>query len=180
MADLGELLERELQGATERVELTEQTVNFGDLAGPEHAAERSEWAELLSGTRNRSSRAYLSQRRNVERWVKGRTPKVITVQRIVDVIDAAAKRRRRLRTNGGAIRIRMKFYAGRKPETLPPHRWLVLSPGAMADVIHRHDQGDKDGAGLQLWTDFLKTYGVPNIGDWLRSAEVLDLTIEPL
>ena len=180
MADLGELLERELQGAAERVEVEEQTVNFGDLAGAEHAAERSEWAELLSGTRNRSSRAYLSQRRNVERWVKGRTPKVISVQRIVSVIDAAAKRRRRLRTNGGATRFLISFYGHRKAEWLPPRRWLELPGNIYAAVIDRHDTGDKDGAAHQLWAAFLRAYNVPNIGDWLRDAEVIDLNIEPL
>ncbi len=181
MADLslGELLQRELDAGVEAIQVHEETVDVQGLAGPEHREARSELAEALSGSSERSSRAYRSQRRNVERWAKGRQPMLVTIRRIINVQTARRRLWARMRSAGADVRFRVSWYAERKAEWLPPGTWLRFPATAIRPVLDLAERDAWDSAAGQLWRTFLVLYKVPNVDDWLRDVEIIDLRVRP-
>ncbi|HUE26290.1 MAG TPA: hypothetical protein VMP89_05915 [Solirubrobacteraceae bacterium] len=180
MADLslGELLRRELLAAADELVVSEETVDVQGLTGPENREIRSELAEALSGSSDRRSRPYLSQRRNVERWARGRRPKPITIRRIVKVQSRRAQLWKRIREAGADVRFRVSWYAARKPEWLPPGRWQKLTADEMHDTMSHAKAERWEQGGAELWLRFLRAYGVPNLKDWLQHVEVIDLRLQ--
>lgn len=177
--DLAELLDVSLSEGAGELEVVEETIDFADLAGPEQARERTAFAELLSGTSDKKSRAYRAQRRNVERWVKGRRPITISVQRIVTARAQQSARVAAFRLHGANVRMRVSWYAERKPEQLPPNRWLHVRQSVMRQVVREWARGDHEAAADTLRAEFLEQYQVPNPDDWQRDVTVLDLQLEP-
>jgi len=177
MSSLGQLLERELMAGAAAIQVREETVDVQGLTGPENRQMRSELAEALSGTSDRSGRAYRSQRRNVERWAKGRVPKPITIKRIIDVQSQRRQLWQRIRNAGADVRFQVSWYAERKAEWLPPGNWQKLSWDKTAAVMDHAEAGRWEDGGRLLWERFLTAYGVPNLNDWLRDVQVLDLKL---
>lgn len=180
MIDLAGLLDLELSRGVEQVEVLEaETIDFGELAGPEHRADRTAFAELLAGTEDKSSRPYKAARRNVERWVKGRVPMQVSVRRIVAVRRQQDARLAAMRRHGGRARMLVSWYSSRRPEWLPPRRWVTIRQRTMRGVIRQWAEGDLAGAADQLAAEWLGQYGVPNPADWMRDVEVEALELEP-
>jgi hypothetical protein len=175
---LGELLRRELLAASDELVVSEETVDVQGLTGPENREIRSELAEALSGVSDRKSRAYLSQRRNVERWAKGRRPKPITIRRIIEVQSRGAELWARIKAAGADVRFHVSWYAERKAEWLPPGRWQKLTSDEMAPVMSHAEAERWQAGGDALWRRFLMAYGVPNLRDWLQHVEVIDLRVK--
>lgn len=185
IGELPELLDARLGEGVASVEVIEETIDFGDLAGPEHTADRTLFAELLAGTSDKKSRAYKAQRRNIERWVKGRKPVVVSRRRIVSARRQQSHRIARFRRHGALMRLRVLWYGGadgRKPEWLPPHRWIRIPREVIRRVIRlwaTRDADDLRDAAVLLLREFLERYDVPNPDDWERDAEIIDLLLEP-
>lgn len=176
---LPELVDAALSQGVDEVVVTTETVDFGDLAGPEHTAERTAFAELLAGTEDKKSRPYKAARRNVERWVKGRRPVELSVNRIVSARRQQDARLAALRRHGGSLRMQVSWYATRKRETLPPQRWVHVRQPVMRAVIRAWAGGDLKQAADTLRREFLEQYQVPNVDDWVRDVIVTDLHLEP-
>jgi hypothetical protein len=176
---LPELLDAELSQGVDEVEVVEETIDFGDLAGPEHTAERTAFAELLAGTEDKKSRAYKAARRNVERWVKGRRPVTVSVRQIVTARRQQSERVRAFRLHGGEMRVQVSWYAERKREWLPPQRWVHVRQRVMREVVRAWAAGALERAAGVIWREFLEQYNVPNIRDWMRDVIVTDLRLEP-
>lgn len=184
MADLtlGQMLQRELDAGVEAIQVREETVDVQGLTGPEHREARSELAEALAGSSERSSRAYRSQRRNVERWAKGRVPMLVTIRRIIDVQTARRRLWARMRAAGADVRFFVSWYAERKAEWLPPGGWLRFPAeyiGPVLDLAERDTERDWERAAGLLWRTFLQLYNVPNPRDWQRDVEIIDLRVKP-
>jgi hypothetical protein len=176
---LAQLLDANLSEGVAAVELVEETVEFGDLAGPAMRAERTAFAEALSGTSDKQSRAYKAARRNVERWVAGRRPMRVSVRRIVSARRQQGARLTAIRAAGADVRLQVSWYATRRPEWLPPHRWLHIARDPMRRVVRHWADGDHELAAGALFTAFARAYNVPNIDDWMRDVEVVDLALRP-
>lgn len=182
MADLslGELLQRELDAGVEAIQVREETVDVQGLAGPEHREARSELAEALSGvSRKGQPRAYLNQRRNVERWARGRRPMLVTIRRIISVQAARRRLWAQMRQAGADVRVRVSWYASRAPEWLPPGEWLRFPAEAIGPVLALAEAERWEAAAGRLWATFLQLYRVPNPDDWRRDVEIIDLRVRP-
>lgn len=176
---LGQLLQRELDAGVEAIQVHEETVDVQGLTGPENREARSELAEALAGSSERSSRAYRSQRRNVERWAKGRVPMLVTIRRIINVQTARRRLWATMRAAGADVRFKVSWYAERKPEWLPPGDWLRLKAAEIGPVLDLAERDAWERAAGLLWRTFLKVYNVPNPTDWLRDVEIIDLRVRP-
>lgn len=177
--DLPELLDARLGRGAQTVEEYDEVIDFGDLAGPANTGERTAFAELLAGTADKKSKAYKAARRNVERWVKGRKPIVVSRRRIIGARRQASEELARFRLHGANMRVLVSWYGDRKPEWLPPHRWVSIRQSAMRQTIREWAEGDHEQAAETLFEEFLIRYEVPNVGDWLADVEVIGLRLEP-
>lgn len=133
-------------------------------------AERTELAELLSGTSDKKTRAYKSARRQVERWnpIKpDRRPQRPT--RSQGRLQLAT-RTQRIRNTGANVRFQIQWYEGRAPEWVPANTYLAI-PG---DVMR-----EAEGNPLALWTAFLVAYNVPNVRDWLQNVRIIETDVRP-
>ena len=143
---------------------------------------RTELAELLAGTPNKQSREYRSARRQVERWAK--KPGTRIEQRSRNRLAGAGRQARSprltaFRAHGGEMRVKVSWYEERKPEWLPPQRWIHITQKAMRAVIRYWADGDTQLAAGLLFTEFAERYNVPNVDDWLADVVVQDLRLEP-
>lgn len=178
---LAQLLDANLSQGVAYVEVQE-TVDFGELAGPDMTAQRSAFAEALAGTGDKSSKAYKAARRNVERWVKGRRPMVVSRRRIAGARRQESERLRAFRLHGGECRLQVSWYESRKPEWLPPKAWVHIRQQVMRAVIRDWSTGDDEGHQLaagRLFREFVDQYEVPNPEDWERDVIVVDLRLVP-
>jgi hypothetical protein len=176
---LPELLDANLSQGVDELQVVEETIDMRELDGPENRYERTAMAELLAGTDDKKSRAYKAQRRNVERWAKGRKPMPITVRRIVSARRQSSLRLRAFRNHGANMRVQVSWYAERRREWLPPNRWITIPTREIREVIREWAQGRLIAAAAMLWREFLHRYNVPNIEDWERDVIVVDLRLEP-
>jgi hypothetical protein len=176
---LAQLLNAELSKGLERAEVVEETIDLRTLDGPENKLERTALAELLAGTDEKKSKAYKAQRRNVERWAKGRAPKMVSIRRIVNARRQQSARLRAYRERGGEMRVKVMWYAERRAEWLPPRRWIHQPREVMRSVIRKWARDEHEAAANELWREFLERYEVPNVKDWLRDVIVVDLMLEP-
>jgi hypothetical protein len=178
---LAQLLDANLSQGVAYVEV-EETINFGDLAGPSMTEQRSAFAEALAGTTDKKSREYKAARRNVERWVKGRRPMTVSRRRIAGARRQESARLSAFRVHGGDCRLQVSWYETRKPEWLPPNSWVHLRQPVMRRIIRYWAEGDEEGhalaAGL-LFREFVEQYAVPNPEDWERDVIVIDLRLKP-
>ena len=175
---LPELLDRELAHGADEVRVVQETIDMRDLAGPEMRAQRRAFAELLSDSPP-GSRAYYSQMRNIERWARGRRPKLVSIQRIETARRQQSERLTELRARGAAARMRISFYGARRPENVPAHNWLRMPREVMRRVARTWARGDLEGAAEDFRAEFYARYGVPNVADWIRDVAVLELELAP-
>jgi hypothetical protein len=175
---LPQLLDANLSQGVEYVEVQE-VVDFGGLAGPSMTAERSAFAELLAGTTDKKTKAYKAARRNVERWVKGRKPMVISRRRIAGARRQSSARLAAFRAHGGECRLQVSWYESRRAEWLPPKAWVHLRQRAMRQIVRYWADGDPQLAAGALFREFVEQYRVPNPDDWERDVIVLDLRLVP-
>lgn len=175
---LPQLLDANLSQGVAYVEV-EETINFGDLAGPDMTAQRSAFAEALAGTADKKSKAYKAARRNVERWVKGRRPMVVSRRRIAGARRQESERLRAFRAHGGEVRLQVSWYESRRPEWLPPQAWVHVRQQVMRAIIRDWAEGDAQLAAGRLFREFIDRYNVPNPEDWERDVVVVDLRLVP-
>jgi hypothetical protein len=178
---LAQLLDANLSQGVSYVEV-EETINFGDLAGADMAPQRTAFAEALAGTADKKSKAYKAARRNVERWVKGRKPMVVSRRRIAGARRQESARLRAFRAHGGECRLQVSWYESRRPEWLPPKAWVHLRQRAMRAIVRHWAEGDDEGKQLAagtLFREFVEQYKVPNPDDWERDVVVVGLRLVP-
>jgi hypothetical protein len=175
---LAQLLDANLSQGVSYVEV-EETIDFGELAGPDKTADRTAFAELLSGTTDKKSKAYKAARRNVERWVRGRRPMVISRRRIASARRQTSARLSAFRVHGGDCRLQVSWYESRRPEWLPPKAWVHVRQPVMRAVIRDWSDGDHELAAGRLFREFVERYQVPNPDDWERDVIVIDLRLQP-
>jgi hypothetical protein len=195
--NLPELLDAELRrGLTEVIVPAEET-RPEDLLTPGLSRRENvtALAELLSGTDNRSSRAYLSARRQAERWlpseamlargIKARQPVLPSRLRLASVRRLLDQRIKDMRVHGADMRLRVSWYGERRQEWLPPHRWIHIRAFATRTVIKLWSDDQIDRAAELLMQEFVSYpgagygYEVPNPADWLRDVVVVELLLEP-
>lgn len=177
---LPELLNANLSEGVELVEVEEQrAVDFTELEGPDRKLERAAFAEALSGTSDKKSKAYKAARRNMERWIKGRVPMTYSVRRIVMARRQSNERLSAFRMHGGECRLQVSWYESRKPEWLPPQRWVHLRQQVMRGIVREWAAGELRAAADVLFWEFLEQYKVPNPEDWARDVVVIDLRLVP-
>jgi hypothetical protein len=174
ISDLAPLLDRNLsRGGGERVL---RPIDLRTLTG----GQVSELAEQLSGhSRKGQPRAYLSARRQVERWRRGSKPKIINVQRIERAGRENRQRIGAFNQQGADMRLQIEFYEGRKPEWLPKGRWLHIKRGDTQRVIRAWRDSDREYAAELLLIAFLAEYEVPNPLDWMQNITIIGLELEP-
>lgn len=177
MADIGELLDQQLSRGAFELDTNETVLDLAQL-GREQI---SELAEAMSGVgRAGSPTAYRSARRQLERWRKGGvTPTVRSRDRLRGAKRHANARLRAFRARGGNMRLQVSWYGSRRPEWLPPQRWVHIRRPIMQQVIRKWASGDSESAAKTLLTEFYERYDVPNLEDWGRDVTVLDILLEP-
>lgn len=179
IGDLAGELDAALGRGVSEVVVEEEVIDFGDLAGPEHRDDRSAFAELLAGTSDKKSKPYKAARRNVERWVKGRTPVAISRQRIVGARRQQSARLAAFRKHGGLMRMLVSWYASRRPEWLPPGRWTAIRQQPMRRVVRAWSEGRHEAAADLLLGEFLRQYDSDEKMGGLADVELLELRLEP-
>lgn len=178
---LAQLLDANLSQGVQYVEVQE-TVNFGDLAGPERTQDRSAFAEALAGTTDKKTREYKAARRNVERWVKGRRPMVVSRRRIAGARRVSNARLAAFRRHGGDCRLQVVWYEARRPEWLPAKAWVHIRQQVMRAIVRDWAEDTDEGrllAAGRLFREFIDRYQVPNPEDWERDVIVIDLRLVP-
>lgn len=179
MADIADLLDRELRRGASEVEPENVELDLKKLS----TEQISQLAELLSGVNVRSSTPYRSARRQLERWRKGGIKLTLRSQERLSLAHAQATQRiKDFRKHGAEMRVKVSWYGSRRPEWLPPGRWLHIRRPVMLTVIENWAHGTRrklERAARTLWKEFLEQYEVPNPQDWLRDVEIIDLELEP-
>lgn len=190
MPSMGDLLDERLRGegaipTTERVRVTDVGFTIPDS---HRSKVITEWAEHLSGTSNKKSKAYKTARRNLERWspspaarARGAKPRRVTTrlrEKVATAIDDADATANALR-GGAEMKLLISWYSSRKPEWVPPHYNLHIDGFVMDHVIDAWENGHSEDAGGELWFAFLRAYNVPNIEDWMENVELRELQMEP-
>lgn len=179
MADVADLLDRELRRGASEVEPENVELDLKKLS----TEQISQLAELLSGVSVRSSTPYRSARRQLERWRKGGIKLTLRSQERLNRAHAqATKRIKDFRAHGAEMRVKVSWYGERRPEWLPPGRWIHIRRMVTLDVIREWAAGTRralERAGRILFREFLEQYEVPNLNDWMQNVEIIDLRLEP-
>lgn len=180
---LASLLDANLAQGTTQLSLEDEVIDLTRL-GREQI---SELAEAMSGVgRQGSPTAYRSARRQLERWRKGGVnPTIRSRERLRGARRASSARLRAFRMAGGEMRVQLVWGSARSakkkrgPEWLPPGRWQPIGRETMRRVIREWSEGEIEEAADILFVEFLQGYGVQNVEDWMESAKVVALKLEP-
>lgn len=141
--------------------------------------ELSELAELLSGSSDRRSRAYRSARRRLERQqpsetlrARGRRPAKPTPRSERQLRQA----RRRRDITGADVRLRIRWYAARRPEWIPPGRRIHVPREVMRAAARYRDEGEERLADEAIYAAVVERY-VPadQLENWLEQVELLEV-----
>jgi hypothetical protein len=182
------LLDAELASGLADFPLEAVDITIDDLIDPGLSIRESRiaLAELLAGTTNKSSRAYKSAYRQAERWMvvpgSGRKPRQPTLPSRLRLRAARKQMNERLanyRQYGAFMRVLIVWYQGSKEQWIPPHHYLKISREVMRRVIRTWAADERQEAWDDLWEQFLIRYKVPNIEDWLKDVQVVELDIRP-
>lgn len=179
MADVAALVERELSAGERR-----RASSIADLWQPglSRRENLSAVARTLSGSS--SGAAYRNARKAAARWfpvdgvgahASARYERLLSRRQ-----SEGSERLRSFRAHGCWMKLRVAWYARRKPEWLPPHRWIHIRQSELRQVIYLWEDGEAGTAAELLVHEFYEQYaiGEANILDWERDVTVLDMRLE--
>jgi hypothetical protein len=189
--ELAELLDANLGAGLEGLELESPTLDVEGFVAPGIGRTESvtDWAERLSDSSDKKSKAYKRARRAVERWspserqrakgAKPTRPKPASRKRLAGAARQADPRLREFRERGAEMRIKVAAMSDSEPGWLPPGRWQTIPREAMRIVVRLWAEGEMEEAAESLYVEFLQQYEVPNVEDWLRDSRIEDLKLRP-